>query len=922
MAVFKCKMCGGSLEVAENMTVCECEYCGTQQTLPKTDNEQNLNLFNRANHFRQQCEFDKAAEIYERMAQNSDSTDSELYWSLVLCRYGIEYVDDPLTRKKIPTCHRTQFKSILEDPDYLTALQYADFVQRDLYEKEAQYIDTVQKGILEISNKEKPFDVFICYKETDENGRRTQDSVLAQDLYYGLEREGFKVFFSRITLESKLGTEYEPYIFAALNSAKVMVVIGTKPEYFNAVWVRNEWSRYLMLMQKDRNRILIPAYKDMNPYDLPDALSMFQAQDMSKLGFMQDLIRGIRKIAKNEPEKTVVQQTVVQTPVNSNVENLLKRGNLCLEDRKWQEAENFFEQVLNENVEEYRAYIGKLCAELKVRNEQALVTLQKDFTGSDNYQKACRFGGDAVQQRLFEYNQQGLYDFALKTLNQATDRQTCEKAKEIFSSLAKFKDSAQKAQECEQKALQIEYDYALSQMNRAVSSLDFRNVKQLFVQLGDFKDSAQKVQECEQKTKEIAEKEELDRKLSIYRRAVRLMENGTIGDFEEAVEVFGEISGFQDADTLQQECLTKIDEIKAKQEEVARQRMAAQAKKKKITIISTASVVALALVTVFVIVPSVKYSKANKMLEAGNYTEAEQAFSALGNFKDSSNKMLEAIEKIRDSLPMVTLAVGDYHTVGLKSDRIVVAVGKNDDGQCNVSAWNSIIAISAGDDHTVGLKSDGTVVAVGRNNDGQCKVSGWSDIVAISAGVSHTVGLKSDGTVIAVGENKYGQCDVSDWRDIVAISAGEYHTVGLKADGTVVAVGRNTYGQCDVSDWNNIVAISAGGSCTVGLKADGTVVAIGGNGYGQCNVSDWNNIVAISAGDYHTVGLKADGTAVAVGRNGNGQCNVSDWSDIVAISAGDDYTVGLKADGTVVAVGRNTYGQCDVSGWTDIKTTK
>lgn len=311
MAVYKCKMCGGTLEISEGMTICECEYCGTKQTLPKTDNERNLNMFNRANHFRQQCEFDKAAEIYEKMS-NSSEGDSELYWSMLLCRYGIEYVDDPLTKKKIPTCHRTQIRSILDDPDYHIALEYADLLQRSIYESEAAYIDKVQKGIIEISKKEEPFDVFICYKETDEDGRRTRDSVLAQELYYGLTQEGFKVFFSRITLESKLGSEYEPYIFAALKSSKVMVVIGTKPDYYNAVWVRNEWSRYLMLMQEDRSRTIIPAYKDMDPYELPDALSMFQAQDMSKLGFMQDLIRGIKKIIKIEPETIPVQQNITQ----------------------------------------------------------------------------------------------------------------------------------------------------------------------------------------------------------------------------------------------------------------------------------------------------------------------------------------------------------------------------------------------------------------------------------------------------------------------------------------------------------------------------------------------------------------------------------------------------------------------------------
>ncbi|MBD4337184.1 TIR domain-containing protein, partial [Xanthomonas citri pv. citri] len=79
---------------------------------------------------------------------------------------------------------------------------------------------------------EDPFDVFICYKESDSSGRRTPDSVLANDLYHQLTAAGFKVFFARITLEDKLGTAYEPYIFAALNSAKVMVVLGTRAEYF------------------------------------------------------------------------------------------------------------------------------------------------------------------------------------------------------------------------------------------------------------------------------------------------------------------------------------------------------------------------------------------------------------------------------------------------------------------------------------------------------------------------------------------------------------------------------------------------------------------------------------------------------------------------------------------------------------------
>jgi alpha-tubulin suppressor-like RCC1 family protein len=267
---------------------------------------------------------------------------------------------------------------------------------------------------------------------------------------------------------------------------------------------------------------------------------------------------------------------------------------------------------------------------------------------------------------------------------------------------------------------------------------------------------------------------------------------------------------------------------------------------------------------------------------------------------------------------VATIAAGTYHTVGLKEDGIVVAVGYNGYGQLNVSSWTSIKAITSGAYNTVGLKEDGTVVAVGDNGYGQLNVSSWTNIKAITSGAYHTVGLKEDGTVMAVGYNGYGQLNVSSWTNIKAIAAGTYHTVGLKEDGTVVAVGYNGDGQLNVSSWTNIKGIAAGAYHTVGLKEDGTVVAVEDNGYGQLDVSSWTNIKAIAAGTSFTVGLKEDGTAAAVGRNGNGQLNVSSWTNIKAIAAGAYHTVGLKEDGTVVAVGRNGNGQLNVSSWTNM----
>lgn len=292
---FKCKMCGGDIEPIKGTNTGKCLYCKSVMTLPNIDNERILNLYNRANDLRLNSEFDKAREIYEAILKiNNDEV--EAHWGILLCKYGVEYVDDPKTKTKIPTCHRTNDYSILLDPDYkfIKKKSYGEALK--LYEKEAKQIDEIQKNILAISSKEKPYDIFICYKETDNKGSRTHDSVIAEDIYDKLIDQGYKVFFAKITLENKLGKEYEPYIYSALKSAKVMLVVGTSAENFNAIWVKNEWSRFLEMAKKDKSKVLIPVYSQIDAYKLPEEFAMLQAQSMDKVGAMQDLVRGVKKI--------------------------------------------------------------------------------------------------------------------------------------------------------------------------------------------------------------------------------------------------------------------------------------------------------------------------------------------------------------------------------------------------------------------------------------------------------------------------------------------------------------------------------------------------------------------------------------------------------------------------------------------------
>lgn len=403
--IIKCKMCGGDIDFIPGATYGTCEYCGSTSTIPQAEDENKLNRYNRANHFRRQCEFDKAVAAYEKILEQDD-TDAEAHWGAVISRFGIEYVEDPATHQRIPTCHRVQVASILTDEDYLAAVENApDEESRRIYQEEAARIAEIQKGILAISANEKPYDVFICYKETDENGQRTRDSQWAQDVYYGLTEQGLKVFFSRITLEDKLGQQYEPYIFAALNSAKVMVVIGSRPEYFNAVWVKNEWSRYLSLMKHDHKRLLIPCYRDMDPYDLPEELSMLQSQDMSKIGFMQDLLRGVQKVMQqptSAPQVVRVETATVETNA-PGVTSLLKRAALFLEDGDTASAREYYDRVLDIDPECAEAYMGKVCAETGCRKESDLGALNYCVDMRGDWQKAVRFASAAQKQKYEGY---------------------------------------------------------------------------------------------------------------------------------------------------------------------------------------------------------------------------------------------------------------------------------------------------------------------------------------------------------------------------------------------------------------------------------------------------------------------------------------------------------------------------------------
>lgn len=969
MAIIKCKMCGGDLNVEENSQIAVCEYCGTQQTVPKQDNEKKLTLFARANRLRFACEFDKASGVYESIVAEFPE-EAEAYWGLVLCKYGIEYVDDPATGKKVPTCHRSSFDSVLEDANFELVMEYSDVVTRKLYREEAKAIEELRRGIIEVSSREEPYDIFICYKETDENGQRTLDSVLAQDLYDALTEKGYRVFFSRITLEDKLGQEYEPYIFAALNSARVMLAVGTDYEYFNAPWVKNEWSRYLQLIAAGQKKSLIPCYKNIDAYDMPKEFAKLQAQDLGKVGATQDLLRGIEKLFGRSASAS--QASSMQTANAPNVDSLLRRGTLFLEDNDWTNANTYFDKVLDIAPECGAAYLGKYLVKVQCRSAKDYVDTQikkiKAAAPNKKNDEACEKNEVFIASCVNKYTvpQYLTKEDIVGALN--FPRVYCRRADYFAQERSKL-----------QSVLDRDKDFVRAEKFSSGETKMQCNLlrKGLANALHDLEQTA--------KQEDAAEKR---RVTDAYRAFLVETEPKLAARQKEALAK--QQADEQEAETARIAQEKREIEKRRAQREYER----AQAKRRRIIAFSVAALtvaVALALVAVKVIIPSQNYAKAVRLCEAGDYDAAIALYEKLGDYKDAAVRLSRASAEQEESEHAqayadaeTMLESGDYDGAAAAFE----ALGSYQDAEARSadarlqSAYADAIKLQEGGEYDSAI--DGFTElgdykdAAGRlnaclyakadqlaqNGDYQeaylafAALGAYQDAAersrdagakyfqqlrenyprpTISAGYEHTVALRNDGTCLVTPyvpsdeDLDSGQCNVSDWTGLVSVSAGFMHTVGLKADGTVLATTVTEsvfdYGQSDVSDWTDIVAVAAGHAHTLGLRKDGTVVSTAyrqndssnwSNNCGQCNVSGWTDIVAIDAGSLRSVGLKGDGTAVIAGEPVSGGSDISSWENIIAIADGGTHIVGLKADGTVVAVGDNQYGECNVSDWTDI----
>lgn len=390
--VLKCKECGGDIQPLEN-GLGKCLYCGAVQTLPQDNDDKVQNLLNRANDFRLNCDFDRAIYEYEEVLKLNEA-EPEAHWGLFLSKYGVEYVKDNMSFSYKPTLHRISSVSVFDDIDYKATIKYADSLSVMKYKKDAENIEMVMKELLLLSTNQEPYDVFLSYKEIDDITRqRTDDSFLAHDLYNELTAKGYKVFFAPKSLVSGL---FEPKIYSAIISSKVMIVLGTKPGYFNAVWVKNEWSRFSELIEHGESKVIVPIFKNMEATELPNRLSKYQAINMSNFTFLEQVMIIIDSYINRKSR-------IRYNKDSSSEEIFIERGYIALEDRNYAQANSFFENALNLNPHNAQAYYGKLMIDLGINKPEQILTAPQYLNEYPSFQKALRYSDHQLKTTLIQY---------------------------------------------------------------------------------------------------------------------------------------------------------------------------------------------------------------------------------------------------------------------------------------------------------------------------------------------------------------------------------------------------------------------------------------------------------------------------------------------------------------------------------------
>lgn len=148
------------------------------------------------------------------------------------------------------------------------------------------------------------YDIFISFKNTDENGARTEDSFVAEQLYESFKSQGFRVFYSNKVLNEVGAAAYKNAIEDALENSQVLISIATSVDYLLSQWVSYERESFHndILSGRKKRACIVPFMKNISGLDVPRSLRNYQTFQIG-INSTGEVVDFVKKFLKTEDKK-------------------------------------------------------------------------------------------------------------------------------------------------------------------------------------------------------------------------------------------------------------------------------------------------------------------------------------------------------------------------------------------------------------------------------------------------------------------------------------------------------------------------------------------------------------------------------------------------------------------------------------------
>ena len=381
---YKCPTCGSTCE--RQGTIYKCTGCGNSYSDNNIDSRF-LDKLNAANQRRiEDYDFEGALELCKEVLRH-DPDNEEANWCALLAEKEVIYIENA----------KGKFTPTFIDPDKsITDSVY--YYRLDLtHRRSADEIESVRREVASESKTITDYDVFISYKQHigkkhyGNTASETPEAKWAEQLYNCLLREHnghrLNIFFDKESLGvSNAG--WEPHIYAALKSAKIMVVLASSLQNMDTPWVKNEWKRFAYYKRRGEDKTIALVGDKLDPDGLPDiALRSGQMIEVEDKKWLQKTVKRIYAAAE-------------AVGVGKNVDHALDMANTFITKKKFGAAKREYDRILAAGPKNAAAHWGLLKCKLKALDDYDIVKNRKKIGAIDEFNDAVHYA-DAAQKAKY-----------------------------------------------------------------------------------------------------------------------------------------------------------------------------------------------------------------------------------------------------------------------------------------------------------------------------------------------------------------------------------------------------------------------------------------------------------------------------------------------------------------------------------------